>query len=98
MLHVVGNTPKKLRIKFSSLGISQSKVLSGERDTESLLEACILNKYVIKSQGLRAKNPKLSSIISQVHSACMGQNLLEQMRTFLNLEEKKMMLYLYEPI
>ena len=71
MLDTVGNT-KKFRVEFMSLGISQSKLYSGDyRNTESSLEACNLNKYVIKGQGLSTKNPKLRGILPLL-SAGMG--------------------------
>ena len=57
-------------------------------EIESSLEACHLNKYMIKGQGLSTKNTKLRGI-SLLLSADMGQDLLGHIRTSLNLEEKK---------
>lgn len=89
MLDLVGNT-RELRKKFLCLGISHSNIVSGDsRNTESLFEDYLLNKYIIQGQGLSTKCPKLRIIILQLPSAGMGQNLLEHMRTSLNLQGKK---------
>lgn len=81
----VGNT--KIMIEFLSLGLTQSKLVSGHStNTVSSLEACISNKYEIKGPGLSTRNPNLRTGILQLCPVGMGQNLLGYL-TSLNLEE-----------